>query len=111
MDFRQAGYAIPTEFMAPLVSDAVEVVRATMTDSDAVDGSRWSLNLISKILGRAFLESSTIVMKSTNTNQEKALMKAILASPSGKRALALSTPTVIEVHMVDAPFLARILPG
>ncbi len=84
--------------MAPLVSDAVEVVRTMMTDKNAEDRLRWSLTLISKILGRTFLESSTIVMKSTNTNQEKALKKAISASPSGKRALALSTPTMIGVH-------------
>ena len=84
--------------MAPLVSDSVEVVRATMTDSDAVDRSRWSLTLISSILGRTVLERSTMVMGSTNTNQEEALDKAISASPSGKRALALSTPTMIGVH-------------
>ena len=58
---RHAGYAIPTELMAPLVSDTVEVVRTKMivrtmmTDKDAEDGLRWSLTLISKIRGRAIL--------------------------------------------------------
>ena len=54
---RHAGYAIPTEFMAPLVSDAVEVVRTMMTDKNAEDRLRWSLTLISKILGRTILET------------------------------------------------------
>ena len=94
LGLRHAGYAIPTEFMAPLVSDAVEVVRTMMTDKNAEDRLRWSLTLISKILGRTILEGSTIVMKSTNTNQEKALKKAISVWPSGKRAMVLSNMAV-----------------
>ena len=39
LGLRHAGYAIPTEFMAPLVSDAVEVVRTMMTDKNAKIGS------------------------------------------------------------------------
>ena len=65
-----------------------------MTDKNAEDGLRWSLTLISKILGRTILEGSTIVMKSTNTNQEKALKKAISVWPSGKRAMVLSNMAV-----------------
>jgi hypothetical protein len=94
LGLRHAGYAIPTEFMAPLVSDAVEVVRTMMTDKNAEDRLHWSLTLISKILGRTILEGSTIVMKSTNTNQEKALKKAISVWPSGKRAMVLSNMAV-----------------
>merc|ERR1711988_1310484 len=91
---RHVGYAIPTEFFAPFVSGAVEVVRTMTTDENAEDGFRWSLTLISKILVRTILEGSTIVMKAINTNQEKALNKAISVSPRGKRAMELLNITV-----------------
>ena len=84
LGLRHVGYAIPTEFFAPFVSGAVEVVRTMTTDENAEDGFRWSLTLISKILVRTILEGSTIVMKAINTNQEKALVKAISVSPRGK---------------------------
>jgi len=45
--------------------------------------------LISKILVRTIMEGSTIVMKAINTNNAKALQKAIAVSPRGKRALEL----------------------
>jgi len=89
LGLRHVGYAIPTEFMAPFVSGAVEVVRTMTTDENAIDGFQWSLTLISKILVRTILEGSTIVMKAINTNKEKALVKAISVSPRGKRAIEL----------------------
>merc|ERR1711988_191420 len=94
LGLRHVGYAIPTEFFAPFVSGAVEVVRTMTTDENAEDGFRWSLTLISKILVRTILEGSTIVMKDINTNQEKALVKAISVSPRGKRAMELLNITV-----------------
>ena len=39
LGLRHASYAIPTKFMAPLVSDAVEVVHTMMTDKNAKRGS------------------------------------------------------------------------
>jgi len=94
LGLRHVGYAIPTEFFAPFVSGAVEVVRTMTTDENAEDAFRWSLTLISKILVRTILEGSTIVMKAINTNLEKALKKAISVSPRGKRALELLNITV-----------------
>ena len=94
LGLRHVGYAIPTEFFAPFVSGAVEVVRTMATDENAEDGFRWSLTLISKILVRTILEGSTIVMKAINTNQEKALVKAISVSPRGKRSMQLLNTSV-----------------
>jgi len=94
LGLRHVGYAIPTEFFAPFVSGAVEVVRTMTTDEQAEDAFRWSLTLISKILVRTILEGSTIVMKAINTNSEKALQKAISVAPRGKRSLELLNITV-----------------
>ena len=55
LGLHHADYAIPTELMAPLVLNAVEVVRTMMTDKNAEDGLRWSLTLISKMRGRTIL--------------------------------------------------------
>eukprot|EP00441_Pelagodinium_beii_P020751 CAMPEP_0197657622 /NCGR_PEP_ID=MMETSP1338-20131121/44744_1 /TAXON_ID=43686 ORGANISM="Pelagodinium beii, Strain RCC1491" /NCGR_SAMPLE_ID=MMETSP1338 /ASSEMBLY_ACC=CAM_ASM_000754 /LENGTH=1138 /DNA_ID=CAMNT_0043234037 /DNA_START=86 /DNA_END=3499 /DNA_ORIENTATION=+ len=94
LGLRHVGYAIPTEFFAPFVSGAVEVVRSMTTDDNAEDAFRWSLTLISKILVRTILEGSTIVMKAINTNNEKSLRKAISVAPRGKRSLELLNITV-----------------
>eukprot|EP00930_Biecheleria_cincta_P030927 TRINITY_DN2143_c0_g1_i2.p1 TRINITY_DN2143_c0_g1~~TRINITY_DN2143_c0_g1_i2.p1 ORF type:complete len:659 (+),score=109.21 TRINITY_DN2143_c0_g1_i2:158-1978(+) len=64
------------------------------TDENAEDAFRWSLTLISKILVRTILEGSTIVMIAINTNQEKALAKAISVAPRGKRSMELLNITV-----------------
>ena len=94
LGLRHVGHAIPTEFFAPFVSGTVEVVRTMTTEENAEDGFRWSLTLISKVLVRTILEGSTMVMKAINTNQEKALIKAISVSPRGKRAMELLNITV-----------------
>eukprot|EP00931_Biecheleriopsis_adriatica_P023698 TRINITY_DN14905_c0_g2_i1.p1 TRINITY_DN14905_c0_g2~~TRINITY_DN14905_c0_g2_i1.p1 ORF type:complete len:693 (-),score=133.61 TRINITY_DN14905_c0_g2_i1:33-2063(-) len=94
LGLRHVGYAIPTEFFAPFVSGAVEVVRSMTSDEQAEDAFRWSLTLISKILVRTILEGSTIVMKAINTNEERALVKAISVAPRGKRAVELLNITV-----------------
>jgi len=94
LGLRHVGYAIPTEFFAPFVSGAVEVVRSMTTDDNAEDAFRWSLTLISKILVRTILEGSTIVMKAINTNNEKSLKKAISVAARGKRSMELLNITV-----------------
>merc|ERR1719181_1036878 len=94
LGLRHVGYSIPTEFFAPFVSGAVEVVREITADEEAEGAFRWSLTLISKILVRTVLEGSTIVMQAINTNLEKALKKAIAVSPRGKRAMELLNITV-----------------
>jgi len=94
LGLRHVGYAIPTELFAPFVSCAVEAVRMMTTDEVAEAAFRWSLTLISKILVRTILEGSTIVMKAINTNQAKALKKAVAIAPRSKRAMELLNITV-----------------
>eukprot|EP00933_Yihiella_yeosuensis_P030274 TRINITY_DN2393_c0_g1_i2.p1 TRINITY_DN2393_c0_g1~~TRINITY_DN2393_c0_g1_i2.p1 ORF type:complete len:1119 (-),score=311.99 TRINITY_DN2393_c0_g1_i2:283-3639(-) len=94
LGLRHVGYAIPTEFFAPFVSGAVEVVRALGAPADAEDAFRWSLSLVSRILVRTITEGSTIVMKAINTNSEKQLRKAVACAPRGKRALWVLNITV-----------------
>lgn len=94
LGLRHVGYAIPTEFFAPFVSGAVEVMQNLTKDDVAEDAFRWSLTLISKVLVRTIMEGSTIVMKAINTNNAKALQKAVAVSPRGKRAIELLNITV-----------------
>ncbi|CAE8659910.1 unnamed protein product [Polarella glacialis] len=94
LGLRHVGYGIPTEFFAPFVSGAVEVVRLMTTDESAEDGFRWSLSLISRILVRTIMEGSTIVMKSINTNSAKSLRRAVACAPRGKRAVWMLNITV-----------------
>eukprot|EP00933_Yihiella_yeosuensis_P002114 TRINITY_DN10349_c1_g1_i1.p1 TRINITY_DN10349_c1_g1~~TRINITY_DN10349_c1_g1_i1.p1 ORF type:complete len:1055 (+),score=216.85 TRINITY_DN10349_c1_g1_i1:121-3165(+) len=94
LGLRHVGYAIPTEFFAPFVSGAVEVIRAMNADETAEEGFRFSLSLISRILVRTITEGSTIVMKAINTNSGKALAKAVACAPRGKRALWVLNITV-----------------
>mmetsp|Transcript_56368 Transcript_56368/g.91234 ORF Transcript_56368/g.91234 Transcript_56368/m.91234 type:complete len:1164 (+) Transcript_56368:84-3575(+) len=94
LGLRHVGYGIPTEFFAPFVSGAVEVVRTMTTDEDAEDGYRWSLSLMSRMMVRTINEGATIVMKAINTNSKSQLEKAVACAPRGKRALWLLNITV-----------------
>eukprot|EP00933_Yihiella_yeosuensis_P050084 TRINITY_DN47847_c0_g1_i1.p1 TRINITY_DN47847_c0_g1~~TRINITY_DN47847_c0_g1_i1.p1 ORF type:complete len:774 (-),score=137.78 TRINITY_DN47847_c0_g1_i1:862-2880(-) len=94
LGLRHVGYGIPTEFFAPFVSGAVEVVRALNADETAEEAFRFSLSLVSRILVRTINEGSTIVMKAINTNSEKQLNKAVACAPRGKRALWMLNVTV-----------------
>ena len=86
---RHVGYAVPTELFPPYVTASIEVVRTMTTDEAAETAFRWSLTLISKILVRSINEGSTVVMKAVNTNQEKALRRAVSMAPRGKRNMAM----------------------
>eukprot|EP00933_Yihiella_yeosuensis_P048361 TRINITY_DN4449_c0_g1_i4.p1 TRINITY_DN4449_c0_g1~~TRINITY_DN4449_c0_g1_i4.p1 ORF type:complete len:1155 (+),score=321.65 TRINITY_DN4449_c0_g1_i4:401-3466(+) len=94
LGLRHVGYAIPTEFFAPFVSGAVEVVRALGAPAEAEEAFRWSLSLVSRILVRTITEGSTIVMKAINTNSAKQLNKAVSCAPRGKRSLWVLNITV-----------------
>merc|ERR1719261_119538 len=73
LGLRHVGYAIPTDLFGPFVSVCVE-------------GFRWSLAPVGKMLVRTILEGSTIVMKAINNNSVKTLQKAIGCAPRGARA-------------------------
>eukprot|EP00933_Yihiella_yeosuensis_P022233 TRINITY_DN1749_c0_g1_i1.p1 TRINITY_DN1749_c0_g1~~TRINITY_DN1749_c0_g1_i1.p1 ORF type:complete len:1119 (-),score=302.68 TRINITY_DN1749_c0_g1_i1:295-3651(-) len=83
---RHVGYGVPTEFISPYVTGAVEVIRALNADEAAEEAFRWSLSLVGRILMRAINEGSTIVMKAINTNSAKQLRKAVSCAPRAKRA-------------------------
>eukprot|EP00931_Biecheleriopsis_adriatica_P078658 TRINITY_DN5208_c0_g2_i1.p1 TRINITY_DN5208_c0_g2~~TRINITY_DN5208_c0_g2_i1.p1 ORF type:complete len:683 (+),score=120.18 TRINITY_DN5208_c0_g2_i1:69-2051(+) len=91
---RHVGYGVLTEFFAPYVSGAVEVVKSMTSDEAAEDGFRWSLSLIARILVRTINEGSTIVMKAVNANAGKALRRAVAIAPRGKRSLWMLNITV-----------------
>merc|ERR1719450_1157390 len=87
LGLRHVGYGIPTDLFGAFVTGCVQVVRILTDDDQAEDAFRWSLSLISRILGRVINEGSTIVMKAINTNSGKQLKKAVGCAPRGKRAL------------------------
>ncbi|CAE8728946.1 unnamed protein product, partial [Polarella glacialis] len=94
LGLRHVGYGIPTEFFAPFVSGACEVISTMTTEATVEDAYRWSLNLVSRILVRTINEGSTIVMKAINTNNAKQLEKAVACAPRGKRSMWLLDITV-----------------
>jgi len=91
---RHVGYGVLTEFFAPYVTGAVEVVRSMTNDETAQEGFKWSISLIARILVRTVNEGSTIVMKAVNTNAERTLRRAVSIAPRGKRALWMLNITV-----------------
>eukprot|EP00933_Yihiella_yeosuensis_P026151 TRINITY_DN20287_c2_g1_i1.p1 TRINITY_DN20287_c2_g1~~TRINITY_DN20287_c2_g1_i1.p1 ORF type:complete len:1012 (-),score=255.36 TRINITY_DN20287_c2_g1_i1:249-3284(-) len=94
LGLRHVGYGIPTEFFAPFVSGACEVLQSMNVEPDAEEGFRWSLSLVAKILVRTISEGSTIVMKAINTNRAKELKKAISCAPRGNRSMWMLNVTV-----------------
>merc|ERR1719356_1884552 len=87
LGLRHVGYGIPTDLFGPFVTACVQVVRMLSDDDAAEEAFRWSLSLISRMLGRVINEGSTIVMKAINMNSAKLLKRAVSCAPRGKRAL------------------------
>eukprot|EP00933_Yihiella_yeosuensis_P015428 TRINITY_DN1346_c0_g1_i1.p1 TRINITY_DN1346_c0_g1~~TRINITY_DN1346_c0_g1_i1.p1 ORF type:complete len:1126 (+),score=265.45 TRINITY_DN1346_c0_g1_i1:107-3484(+) len=91
---RHVGYDIPTEFFAPYVTGAVEVIRSMNADETAEEAFRFSLSLIGRMMVRTVNEGSTIVMKAINVNSASQLRKAVSCAPRGKRATWVLNITV-----------------
>eukprot|EP00929_Paragymnodinium_shiwhaense_P055737 TRINITY_DN2790_c2_g2_i1.p1 TRINITY_DN2790_c2_g2~~TRINITY_DN2790_c2_g2_i1.p1 ORF type:complete len:1147 (-),score=315.94 TRINITY_DN2790_c2_g2_i1:353-3709(-) len=109
LGLRHVGYGIPTDLFGPFVSVCVEVVQELGCANDAVEGFRWSLALVAKMLVRTILEGSTIVMKAINNNSVKTLNKAISCAPRGERATWM---LMIKVGTQDiSPLLWSIQSG
>lgn len=89
LGLRHVGYAIPPELFGPFVGSAVEMFSLATTNETAIDGFKWAMQLVSKILVRAISEGSTVVMKAISTNDEISMKKAMATSPRGKRAQEL----------------------
>jgi len=94
LGLRHVGYAIPTELFGPFVSATIEVLCGVTDDDVALEGFRWSLGLIAKMLVTTINEGSTIVMQAINNNSVKQLRKAVACSPRSQRAEWLLTVQV-----------------
>jgi len=109
LGLRHVGYAIPTEFFGPFVSVCVEVVQLLGAEEAAVEGFRWSLSLVAKMLTRCKDAGSTVVMKSINQNTIKSMNNALSCAPRGERA---NWMLIIQVGTQDiSPFLWSIQSG
>eukprot|EP00929_Paragymnodinium_shiwhaense_P097825 TRINITY_DN5941_c0_g5_i1.p1 TRINITY_DN5941_c0_g5~~TRINITY_DN5941_c0_g5_i1.p1 ORF type:complete len:1087 (-),score=310.40 TRINITY_DN5941_c0_g5_i1:60-3320(-) len=86
LGLRHVGFGIPTDLFGPFVTSVLESIDPFVEDRMALEGFRWALGLISRILVRTILEGSTVVMKSINANSVKQLKLAIQAAPRGQRA-------------------------
>eukprot|EP00416_Gambierdiscus_australes_P017640 CAMPEP_0171057980 /NCGR_PEP_ID=MMETSP0766_2-20121228/2170_1 /TAXON_ID=439317 /ORGANISM="Gambierdiscus australes, Strain CAWD 149" /LENGTH=738 /DNA_ID=CAMNT_0011513189 /DNA_START=69 /DNA_END=2285 /DNA_ORIENTATION=- len=99
LGLRHVGFGVPTDLFAPFVSACCQVVRGRTSDDLAVEGFRWSLAIISKILVRTILEGSTVVMKAINANSCKQLKHAIDCAPRAQRAGWLLHVQVGDQHI------------
>jgi len=87
LGLRHVGYAIPTELFGPFVTACVEVVQMQAGATEmVVEAFRWSLGLVASMLVRTIIEGSTIVMKAINSNNRRAIRRAISCAPRGVRA-------------------------
>jgi len=86
LGLRHVGYGIPTQLFGPFVSCCVEVIGEATDSKNGLEGFRWSLALISRLLVRTITEGSTIVMKAVNSNSARQLQTAISCAPRGSRA-------------------------
>lgn len=82
---RHVGYGIPTELFNPFVNCIVEVMGEFTNNPMGIEGYRWSLSLIAKIMVRTICEGSTIVMKAINANSLPMLKRALACAPRASR--------------------------
>eukprot|EP00438_Fugacium_kawagutii_P018866 Skav221112 [mRNA] locus=scaffold233:81502:84844:+ [translate_table: standard] len=115
LGLRHVGYGIPVELFAPFTDSCVEVMKRLIVDvtkdksvklslktdetnakvhgtqeADASDlmleGFRWSIGLVARVLMRAITEGSTSVMQSINADDADLLMKPLKEAPRGERS-------------------------
>ncbi|CAJ1400180.1 unnamed protein product [Effrenium voratum] len=91
---RHVGYGVPSEMMPPFVSSSVGLIQTYVDDQQTIEGFRWAMALMAKILMRTITEGSTLVMKAINSNQKFQLKKAMEVIPRGHRAKELLNITV-----------------
>mmetsp|Transcript_28791 Transcript_28791/g.66947 ORF Transcript_28791/g.66947 Transcript_28791/m.66947 type:complete len:988 (+) Transcript_28791:138-3101(+) len=88
LGLRHVTYTVQAKYIAPFVSAFVEAFSARVSDSAAIDGFAWSLNLIGRMLARAVGEGSTLVMKTVTTPSASArhIKKVLASAPRADRA-------------------------
>eukprot|EP00927_Polykrikos_kofoidii_P059274 TRINITY_DN54478_c0_g1_i1.p1 TRINITY_DN54478_c0_g1~~TRINITY_DN54478_c0_g1_i1.p1 ORF type:complete len:1099 (+),score=261.18 TRINITY_DN54478_c0_g1_i1:98-3394(+) len=89
LGLRHVGFGIPVDLFGPFVTASCEVLAPRLLAQDmplVLEGYRFSLGLMSRILVRTIVEGSTVVMKAINANSVVQLKKAFSSAPRGMRA-------------------------
>eukprot|EP00438_Fugacium_kawagutii_P033793 Skav218848 [mRNA] locus=scaffold2397:54135:62539:+ [translate_table: standard] len=115
LGLRHVGYGVPIELFAPFTDSCVEVMKHLIADvakdetvklslkvdatsatahglqeTDATDmmleGFRWSIGLVARVLMRTITEGSTSVMQSINANDANLLIKSLIQAPRCERS-------------------------
>jgi len=123
LGLRHVGYGVPIELFAPFTDSCVIVMKRLISDvakdetvklslkvdaataqanglqeTDASDlmleGFRWSIGLVSRVLMRTITEGSTAVMQSINQDNAELLTKSLREAPRGERSNLLLRVTV-----------------
>ncbi|CAJ1460626.1 unnamed protein product [Effrenium voratum] len=113
LGLRHVGYAVPVELFSPFVDVAVEVMRPIvdsvpnpttsekqilcpadkahyLAESEVaahlmLEGFRWSVGLVARILCRTIGEGSTATMQAINSDDERRLFRALIDAPRSQR--------------------------
>eukprot|EP00435_Cladocopium_sp_Y103_P073414 s85_g43.t1 len=123
LGLRHVGYGVPIELFAPFTDSCVIVMKRLISDlsqdetvklslkvdaasskahglqeTDASDimleGFRWSIGLVSRVLMRTITEGSTAVMQSINADDAALLTKSLNEAPRAERSNLLLRVTV-----------------
>eukprot|EP00438_Fugacium_kawagutii_P006054 Skav218237 [mRNA] locus=scaffold4566:182185:185298:+ [translate_table: standard] len=115
LGLRHVGYGCPIELFAPFLDSCVEIMRGLIAevandetvklslkvDADnangqetaaadisdmMLEGFRWSIGLVARVLMRAITEGSTSVMQSINADDAKLLITSLIQAPRGERS-------------------------
>ncbi|CAL1136964.1 unnamed protein product [Cladocopium goreaui] len=115
LGLRHVGYGVPIELFAPFTDSCVIVMKRLISDvakdenvklslkieavstkqqgaqeTDASDlmleGFRWSIGLVARVLMRTITEGSTAVMQSINADDAKLLTKSLKEAPRAERS-------------------------
>lgn len=115
LGLRHVGYGVPVELFAPFTDSCVIVMKRLIAEiakdenvklslktdvvsakahglqeTDASDlmleGFRWSIGLVSRVLMRTITEGSTAVMQSINADDAKLLTKSLKEAPRAERS-------------------------
>eukprot|EP00438_Fugacium_kawagutii_P018862 Skav221108 [mRNA] locus=scaffold233:48017:51407:+ [translate_table: standard] len=132
LGLRHVGYGVPIELFAPFTDSCVEVMKRLIIDvakdetvklslkidetsakvhgaqeADASDlmleGFRWSIGLVARVLMRTITEGSTSVMQSINADDADLLMKSLKEAPRGERSnlllqVRVGSQTISPLH-------------
>lgn len=112
LGLRHVGYGVPTELFPPFTDSCVEVIKPLIQEfakSDSsklvwcpadrahqieerqlaehlmLEGFRWSIGLVARILVRTIMEGSTAVMQAIHHDDPKRLKRALRDAPRSER--------------------------